>query len=272
MTELTLELADVTYRYRRADREALSGVSLVASENRSIGIVGESGSGKSTALALLLGLSRPTSGQVRVSGRELNLGSQAARHAFRREVQPVFQDPYTSLDPRQRIGSTLAEPLVSLRLERDRAARADRVAQVLRDVGLEPAMATRWPHEFSGGQRQRIAIARALITEPRIVLADEPVSALDVTTKIEVIDLLRKLRRDRGLGLVMVSHDLSVVSALCTDVVVLVAGNVVEAGPTREVMASPRHEYTRKLIAAVPRLTDLGLQPTAGAESGSPSR
>jgi peptide/nickel transport system ATP-binding protein len=172
---------------------------------------------------------------------------------FRRSVQTVFQDPYSSLDPRQSVGRIIAEPMRSLRIARGADAAA-RVVEALESVGLPADAVRRYPHEFSGGQRQRIAIARAVVGHPRLLLADEPVSALDVTTRIQIIDLLAELGETRGLTVVMVSHDLSVVAALCRRTVVLRGGRVVEQGETADVLGSPREDYTRRLLESVPRL------------------
>jgi len=174
------------------------------------------------------------------------------RH-FRASVQTVFQDPYSSLDPRQKIASIVAEPLRSLGIARGDRART-LVAESLAAVGLPADTLDRYPHEFSGGQRQRIAIARATVCHPRLLLADEPVSALDVTTRIQVIDLLASLRESAGLAILMVSHDLSAIAALCDETVVLNAGRVVEQGPTAQILTAPREPYTRRLVDAVPRL------------------
>ncbi|WP_040281772.1 ATP-binding cassette domain-containing protein [Tessaracoccus massiliensis] len=250
-----LALDDVTFRYRGARQPALDGVSMTVQPGRSLGIVGESGSGKSTALSLLLALREPSAGQVLFEGEPLRARDTAQVRRLRRGVQPVFQDPYASLDPRMRIDRIVGEPLFSLGIERNAGARRRRVAEALAEVGLGDDTLSRYPHEFSGGQRQRIAIARALATEPSVLVADEPVSALDVTTRIDVIALLDRLRRERGLGIVMVSHDISVVAALCDDVAVLKDGRLVEAGETLPLLTSPRHAYTRQLISAIPRLT-----------------
>lgn len=251
-----LALDQSTYRYRGADEPALHGLSVAVDEGRSLGIVGESGSGKTTALSLLLALNAPSSGRVLFDGRPLSLRDRAQVRALRRAVQPVFQDPYASLDPRMRVDRIVAEPLVSLGVERDAGRRRERVASALAEVGLGDDTLTRYPHEFSGGQRQRIAIARALVTDPRILVADEPVSALDVSTRIDVIALLDRLRRDRGLSIVMVSHDMSIVAALCDAMVVLKDGRLVESGETLRVLHDPREPYTQALIAAIPRLPD----------------
>jgi len=246
---MILELRDVSYRYRKGEL-ALDGVSLAVGAGQSVGLVGESGSGKSTILRIMLGLARPATGTVLFDGAELTPKSM---RGFRAAVQTVFQDPYSSLDPRQRIASIVAEPLRSLGIARGAEARA-LVAASLASVGLDAGTLDRYPHEFSGGQRQRIAIARATVCHPRLLLADEPVSALDVTTRIQVIDLLAELRESQGLSILMVSHDLSAVAALCEHTVVLNRGRVVESGATAAILAAPNEEYTRRLVEAVPRL------------------
>ncbi len=256
-------LDGVSHHYRRSAPAALQDVTFAVEEGHSLGLVGESGSGKTTALSLMLGLRRPTAGKVLFEGKAPASGSRVAVRAFRRAVQPVYQDPFASLDPRQRVDSVLAEPLRWLG-DRDRdaergdwdarASRRDRLVEALRDVELEDDALLRYPHEFSGGQRQRIAIARALITRPRVLLADEPVSALDLSTRLDIVRLLARLQAEHGMTLVMVSHDLSIVAELCADVVVLQSGRVVDAGRTADVLANPRSAYTRALIDAVPRL------------------
>ncbi|CAM5510980.1 ABC transporter ATP-binding protein [Leifsonia shinshuensis] len=248
-----LELRDAGFRYRRAAAPALEGVSFAVEPGRSVGLVGESGAGKTTLLSLLLGLTGPTSGSVLFDGRPLDRRDRALMREFRRSVQTVFQDPYSSLDPRQSVGRIVAEPLASLRIASGADARA-RVAEALRAVALPEDAAGRYPHEFSGGQRQRIAIARAIVSRPRVLLADEPVSALDVTTRIQIIELLGGLAAQEGMTVVMVSHDLSVVATLCEETVVLRSGRVVEQGPTRDVLGAPSDAYTQRLIASVPRL------------------
>jgi ABC-type glutathione transport system ATPase component len=246
---MILELRNVSYRYRRGSL-ALDGVSIAVDDGQSVGLVGESGSGKSTIVRLMLALARPTSGEVLFEGKPI---TSATLRRFRASVQTVFQDPYSSLDPRQNIESIVAEPLRSLGIARGDEARA-LVAASLDSVGLPADVLRRYPHEFSGGQRQRIAIARATVCHPRLLLADEPVSALDVTTRIQVIDLLAELRESAGLAILMVSHDLSAIAALCDTTVVLNAGRVVETGPTADILTAPREDYTRRLVAAVPRL------------------
>ncbi|MFG1969388.1 ABC transporter ATP-binding protein [Nonomuraea fuscirosea] len=244
-----LEAREVGFAYR-GGTPVLSDVSVAVTAGRNLALVGESGVGKSTLLRLLLGLARPSTGEVLFDGRPLRRGRD---REFRRSAQPVFQDPYSSLDPRQRVDRIVSEPLRAMRIgARDEIG--DRVAQTLRAVGLPADAARRYPHEFSGGQRQRIAIARAIVCEPRILLADEPVSALDVTTRVRLVELLRELKATRELTLVMVSHDLAVVSALCDEIAVLDAGRIVEQGASAEVLGSPEHPHTRRLVASVPRL------------------
>lgn len=234
---------------------ALDGVSLTVPEGGSVGIVGESGAGKSTLLRMLLGLEYPDSGEVRLRGRLVTRRDRAVMRALRQDVQVVFQDPRSSLDPRMKVGQSIAEPLRAQRLP---GPHRERVAELLRAVGLEPEMADRHPAEFSGGQRQRIAIARALAPRPSVLVADEPVSALDVTVRRGILALLRELRAQSGMALVMVSHDMAVVGQLCEHVAVMRAGQVIESGVTAEIFADPQQEYTRDLLAAVPQLPEAG--------------
>ncbi|KZE91467.1 ABC transporter ATP-binding protein [Microbacterium sp. TNHR37B] len=237
-------------------RPVLSDVSLSVSPGDSLGLVGESGAGKTTVLRALLGLLPPTTGTVRFAGEALSadgrrVASRPTRRAFRRAVQPVFQDPYSSLDPRMTIGRSIAEPLRSLGVRGDHRAR---VAELLAAVELPADAADRYPEAFSGGQRQRIAIARALAPRPRILLADEPVSALDTSVRMQVIELLQRLAHDQGIGFLLVSHDLTIVAALCDRMAVLESGRIVEEGPTGRVLTAPAHPYTRRLRSSVPRL------------------
>ncbi|MFE7197942.1 ABC transporter ATP-binding protein [Microbacterium oxydans] len=249
MTLLELHGAGFAYGSRRV----LSDVSLSIDEGDSLGLVGESGAGKSTILRLLLGLAAPREGQVLFEGAALNPRDRAQMRRFRASVQPIFQDPYSSLDPRQRIDRIVGEPLRSLGLASGADAQR-RITESLDAVGLPADAARRYPHEFSGGQRQRIAIARAVVSRPRVLLADEPVSALDVTTRVQVLELLDRLRRENGLSLVMVSHDLTAIASACDRTVVLKDGRVVEQGATATVLHTPQDPYTRALVDAVPRL------------------
>ena len=235
----------------RAERVALDSVDLTIPEGGSLGIVGESGSGKSTLVRILLGLDRATSGTVTYRDRPITPGRPGSMRWFRREAQIVLQDPLSSLDPRMTIASVIREPLVCLRVPGDHDAR---ITEVLEAVGLDPAWRTRYPHEFSGGQQQRIAIARAIAPRPRLLVGDEPVSALDVSVRVQILDLLRRLAAEYDLTLVLVSHDLGVVNYLCEDLIVLRDGVAVEQGSTRQVFTAPASDYTRALLAAVPRL------------------
>ncbi|MEU7081187.1 MULTISPECIES: ABC transporter ATP-binding protein [Streptomyces] len=248
-----LELKDAAVRYRGTAADVVADVSLAVEAGESLALVGESGAGKTTLLRLLLGLARPTAGSVRFDGAGLDPRDREQMRRFRRSVQCVFQDPYSSLDPSRRVGAIVAEPLRSLGLD-SRSTAAPKVAAALERVGLQADAVDRYPHEFSGGQRQRIAIARATVCDPRVLLADEPVSALDVTTRVKVVDLLAELKQERGLTLVMVSHDLSVVASLCERTAVLERGRIVEQGATSQVLGEPGHPYTRRLIESVPRL------------------
>ncbi|NRQ37586.1 ABC transporter ATP-binding protein [Nonomuraea sp. NN258] len=259
MTAPLLSVRDVRYAYR-CGPDVLHDVSFDVTPGRGLALVGGSGAGKTTLARLMLGLLRPTAGQVLLDGEPL----PGRERALRRAVQPVFQDPYSSLDPRQRVDAIVAEPLRSLGLlpRRDRRAEARRrVAGALRAVGLPEEAARRYPHEFSGGQRQRIALARAIVCGPRALLADEPLSALDLATRVRLVDLLAELRHTGGLTLVLISHDLTVVAELCEQVVVLEGGRTVEQGDTRAVLGAPRHAYTRRLVESVPRLTQGPSQP-----------
>ncbi|MGC0421850.1 ABC transporter ATP-binding protein [Embleya sp. AB8] len=242
-------------------RYALRGVDLELAEGGALGVVGESGAGKSTLIRLLLGLDRADGGVVRYRDREVRPGPARSLTWFRREVQIVLQDPMSSLDPRSRVRDIIAEPLECLAVPGDHDARVD---EVLTAVGLDPETRTRYPHEFSGGQRQRIAIARALAPNPKVLVADEPVSALDVSVRAQILALLQDLTTHLGLSLILVSHDLGVVQHLCDQVLVLKSGEAVESGPTAEVLGNPQHEYTRSLLAAIPRL------PTTPKTSANP--
>ena len=230
--------------------QALKGVSLQMTGGRNLGIVGESGSGKSTLARVVMALEKPTSGQVLIAGQDVHaLGAAELRRA-RAGFQMVFQDPYASLDPRLPVWRSVAEPLAALH-GASRQDQRDAVAQLLGEVGLRASDGERYPHEFSGGQRQRIAIARALITKPRLIVADEPVSALDVSVQAQVLNLMADLQQRHGVSFLFISHDLAVVSHLCEDVVVMRGGEIVENGPTAQVLANPQAAYTRELLAAV---------------------
>jgi peptide/nickel transport system ATP-binding protein len=236
---------------RPAVTHALAPTSLQVAVGEALGVIGESGSGKSTLVRLLTALDTPTSGEVLFDGRVVSGRSDASLRWLRRAVGVVFQDPYASLDPRMSVGRIVAEPLVALEIDGDRRAR---VREMLGLLGLGPEYGDRYPHELSGGQRQRVAIARALIHRPKLLVGDEPLSALDVTVRASILDLIGTLKQDLGFTLVLVSHDIGVVARLCDRVVVMTEGEVVEEGETAEVLAAPQHPYTRRLLASVPAL------------------
>ncbi len=256
-----LEARNVTRRYRartglgrpREHVEAVTDVTLSISPGETVGLVGESGSGKSTLGRLLLALEPPDAGEVRFEGAAIRDFEGERLRAFRRAVQVVFQDPYASLNPRLTVGGALREVLAVHRIARAEEA-SERVGRLLERVGLDAASANRYPHEFSGGQRQRIGIARALSVEPKLLVADEPVSALDVSVQAKVLGLLGELRRDLGLAYLFISHDLAVVRQVCDRVAVLHRGRIVEEAPTERLFDHPEDPYTRSLIDAVPRL------------------
>ncbi|MFJ7087880.1 ABC transporter ATP-binding protein [Streptomyces griseus] len=236
---------------------AVDGVSLTVHAGRTLGIVGESGSGKTTLGRMLVRLLDPTAGRLRYGGTEIGSLPEKELRSFRRDLQMVFQDPVASLNPRRSVGESVADPLRAAG-ESDEGRIRDRVGALLERVGLDPAHFERYPHEFSGGQRQRIGIARALAAEPKLIVCDEPVSALDVTTQAQVIELLSELQRELGIGLVFIAHDLAVVRQVSDEVAVMRRGVIVEHGGADEVYGQPRDPYTRQLLAAVPAL-DPGL-------------
>ncbi len=234
---------------------AVDGVSLSIAPGRSFGLVGESGCGKSTLARLIMALEPPTQGSILFRGEDLNALSTDALRRRRRDFQMVFQDPFGSLDPRQRIERIVAEPLDALESV-DRDERRARVVDALTAVGLKDSDLDKYPHEFSGGQRQRIAIARALITHPAFIVADEPVSALDVSVQAQVLNLMHDLQAEFGVTYLFISHDLAVVEYVCAEVAVMNAGRIVERGDASEIFANPQHEYTRTLLDAVPRMPE----------------
>ncbi len=232
--------------------KAVEDVSFAMEPGETVGLVGESGCGKTTLGRAVLRLLEPTAGRIAFAGTDLTHLSQRELRPLRRRFQMIFQDPFSSLNPRMTVGDTIGEALEIHRLASTKAARAARIGELLRSVGLEPSHAQRHPHEFSGGQRQRIGIARALAVEPKLIVCDEPVSALDVSVQAQVINLLRDLQRERGLAYLFISHDLAVVEHLCRRVLVMYLGRVVEAGAVREICRAPKHPYTQALLSAVP--------------------
>ncbi|NQV97119.1 MAG: ABC transporter ATP-binding protein [Acidimicrobiaceae bacterium] len=247
----TFKLPRTSLSSARAERHAVVDIDLTVNIGDRLGIVGESGSGKTTLAKLLLCLDKPSSGVIKFKTQELPLADMAK---FRREVQVVFQDPRSSLDPRMTIDQIIREPLECLNLQEDHDTRID---EVLDHVDLERKMRARYPHELSGGQRQRVAIARALAPRPTVLIADEPVSALDVLVRDEILQLLAGLTDNLGLTIILISHDLSVIARLCDKVVVMQHGRIVESGATENVFRSPQHQFTAELVAAVPRLPEI---------------
>jgi len=233
---------------------AVDGVSVEVAAGETLAIVGESGSGKTTLARMLLRLIEPDSGRIQFDGHDLLAAQGAELRGLRRELQMVFQDPVSSLDPRMRVSAIVGEPLEIHQPQLSRAERSKQVEEALRAVGLDAQVALRFPHEFSGGQRQRIGIARALVLRPKLIVADEPVSALDVSVGAQILELLRKLQGEFGLTYVIISHSLPVVAQLATQVAVMQRGRLVETGPSERVLNAPQHPYTQALLAAVPEL------------------
>jgi peptide/nickel transport system ATP-binding protein/oligopeptide transport system ATP-binding protein len=235
------------------DIKAVDDVSFSIEAGTTVGLVGESGSGKSTIGKTLLKLIPATSGEVLFDGTDILPMSESAFRPLRRQIQLIFQDPFGSLNPRHSIGQIVGEALEIHFPQLNRSQRQDRVAELLRQVGLQPEMAARFPHEFSGGQRQRIGIARALAVEPRFIVCDEPVSALDVSVQAQIVNLLQDLQEQLGLTYLFIAHDLAVVEHISNHVLVMYRGHIVESASADEIYANPQHEYTRKLLAAVPK-------------------
>lgn len=262
MNKLLLEVSDLrknfTVRRGLSARstsvvQAVAGVSFTLGSREVLGLAGESGSGKTTIGRAILRLTEPTAGVIRFKGQDIAGFDRKRLRNFRRDAQIIFQDPFASLDPRMTIDQIISEPLVVQNVVKSRTTRRDRVAAMLDLVALSPAYLDRMPHELSGGQRQRVVIARALVTEPQLVVADEPVSALDVSIQAQIIALLKDLKTRLGLSLVFISHDLAVMEYLSDRIAVLYLGRLMEIGPSATICSSPHHPYTKALLAAVPR-------------------
>ncbi len=234
-----------------ANVKAVSDISFKIAKGEVLGLVGESGSGKTTAGRALLRLIEPTSGEVKFNGVDVVKLSKTEMREYRKEMQIIFQDPFASLNPRMTVGDIIGEALLIHNLAKGQA-RVDRVADLLKRVGLSPDHMRRYPHEFSGGQRQRIGIARALAVDPKFIVADEPVSALDVSIQAQVVNLLEDLQRDLDLTLLFIAHDLGVVEYICDRVVVMYLGKIMEVAPSRELYTNPKHPYTEALLSAAP--------------------
>ena len=249
-----IEVSRLKKYFGSGDRpvRAVDGVSFAIHEGETLGLVGESGSGKSTIGRMLIRLIDPTDGEIRLEGRDIARIPQRKMRPLRSRMQIIFQDPYASLNPRMRVRQILGEALDTHGLARGKEAREKRIAELLDLVGLRPEYADRYPHEFSGGQRQRIGVARALAVEPGFIVADEPLSALDVSIQAQVVNLLCDLKERFGLTMLFISHDLDVVEFLCDRVIVLYLGRIMEIAPTAVLYRQPRHPYTRALLAASP--------------------
>ena len=237
----------------KGEVRAVDDVSLQVHSGETLGLVGESGSGKSTLGRLALRLIEPTAGSILFEGKNLLTSERGEVRRLRRDMQIIFQDPFGSLDPRMRVEDVVAEPLV-IHENLDRASRRIRVGELLRAVGLDESVMQRYPHEFSGGQRQRVGIARALALRPKFIVADEPVSALDVSVGAQIVNLLARLQRDCGLTYLFISHSMPVVRYLATRIAVMYRGKIVEAGATEQITQRPSHAYTRSLLGATPEM------------------
>jgi oligopeptide transport system ATP-binding protein len=234
--------------------KAVDGVSFTINEGETVGLVGESGCGKTTLGRTIVRLYEPTAGEIRFQGENVAGFNGDRLKAFRRQAQMIFQDPVGSLNPRMTVGAIVGEPLRVHKLSKSKKDEQERVAELLKSVGLSPDHARRYPHEFSGGQRQRIGIARALAVQPKFIVCDEPVSALDVSVQAQIINLLQDLQEQFKLTYLFIAHDLAVVEHISDRVLVMYYGKIVEAASAEQIYANPQHEYTKKLLAAVPKL------------------
>ena len=249
-----LELKDVKtyFRVRGGILKAVNGVSLQVHEGETLGLVGESGCGKSTLGKTVLRLIRPAEGQVLFDGQDIWSFTKKERKAYTRQVQMIFQDPYACLDPLSVIGDTVAEGMDVHHLNQSKEQRGQEILRLLNDVGLNSSHAGRFPHEFSGGQRQRVGIARALSLRPRLIVCDEPISALDVSIQAQVVNLLKRLQREMGMAYIFITHDLSMVRQISDRIAVMYLGNIVEIADSEDIYLSNRHPYTRALLSAIP--------------------
>jgi len=254
-----LELRDMKVHFRTRGRtvRAVDGVSFAIAPGEVLGLVGESGCGKSTVGRALTQLERATAGEALFEGQDILSMSRRKFLPLRRHIQMIFQDPYASLNPRLTVAQTLSEPLFIHKIARNRKDALARIAETLDLVGLGPEAMMRYPHEFSGGQRQRIGIARVMILEPKLVIADEAVSALDVSIQAQVLNLIKKLQRDSGMAMLFISHDLGVVRHISDRVAVMSAGKIVETGDKSAIFEAPQHAYTRRLLASIPKILPL---------------
>ena len=261
-----LEITDLKVYFQARDRfadskelRAVDGVSFALEKGETLGLVGESGCGKSTIGNAIVGLASVTGGSIRFDGMDVPTLDDASLKLFRQKVQMVFQDPYGSLNPRMSVGDVISEVLKVHKLVKDNNECSARVAALMKSVGLEAEYASRYPHEFSGGQRQRIGLARALALKPVLILADEPVSALDVSVQVQILNLMKDLQKAMDLSYLFIAHDLAVVRYMCDRILVMYLGKIVESAPARELFGNPSHPYTEALLSAVPDV-DKGLK------------
>lgn len=269
-------------RRKVADIKAVDGISFSVNQGEVVGVVGESGSGKSTVGRAAIRLIEPTEGKITYKGKDLMAMDQQSLKHVRREIQMVFQDPYASLNPRRSVGDSIGEALTYHRIVKNHQEKVERVAEIMRLVGLSPDVMQRYPHEFSGGQQQRICIGRAIAMDPKLIICDEAVSALDISVQAQILNLFIDLKKKLGLSYLFISHDLSVIRHVCDRVIVMYLGKEMESGPTEELFRNPKHPYTRALLSAVPvshpdekhkRIKLVGEIPTAmSPPSGCPFR
>jgi ABC-type oligopeptide transport system ATPase subunit len=252
MNAVLLAVDRLCHHYPGARRTAVDDVSFAVRAGEALGLVGESGSGKSTTARCVAGLVKPTSGSITLGGRDVGGAGRRELRDIRRDMQMIFQDPYSTLNPRMTVEQLVGEGLLVHQLRPDRASRRERVVELLDLVGLSDSVLPRHPRSFSGGQRQRIAIARALAVEPKLLICDEPVSSLDVSVQAQVLNVFKRLRKQLGLTILFIAHDLAVVRYLCDNVAVMNAGRIVEIGARDDVYTRPQHPYTKDLLAAVP--------------------
>jgi oligopeptide/dipeptide ABC transporter ATP-binding protein len=272
---LEVQSLEVRYRlrggiFRRRELRAVNGVSFTLAPNETLGLVGESGCGKSSLGRAVIRLIEPAAGSIRFEGEDITHLRGRKLRPRRKKFQMIFQDPYGSLNPRMTIGEIVGEPLEIHDRKLGKVDRAARVRELLKSVGLLPEHYYRYPHEFSGGQRQRIGIARALAVEPRLLVCDEPVSALDVSVRAQIINLLQDLQRQRGIALLFIAHDLAVVEHISHRIMVMYLGHAVEIGPAREVTSNAAHPYTKALLAAVPKIRPTEKTPPLSGDLPSP--
>ena len=261
MTDTILEVKNLTkyFKTKRGMLHAVDDISFKLERGKTLGLVGESGCGKSTTGRTILRLIEPTSGEIIFEGKDINkLSNRELRHA-RKDMQLIFQDPYSSLDPRKTVNQLISEPIVTNKILKTKAEVEERVAELMATVGLAPRLFNSYPHELDGGRRQRIGIARALAMEPKFIICDEPVSALDVSIQAQILNLLKELQGELGLSFIFITHDLSVVNHFSDEIAVMYLGKIVEKAPSEELFANPMHPYTKALLSAIP-IPELGAQ------------